>query len=73
MACGVEFVLFKSLYVKIAFIATLQIFHYMGHSKLSAKTASVECILFFLQISASPMTNCWVYLVLMAANTIYKV
>ena len=44
MVCGVDFVLFKPLYVKIAFIAIFLIFHHMSHSKLSAKAASEDCI-----------------------------
>ena len=53
MACGVDFVLFKPLYVKIAFKAVVLIFRHMSHSKLSAKTASEDCMLFFFKISAS--------------------
>ena len=49
IACGVDFVLFKPLYVKITFIAIFLIFHHMSHSKLSAKTASEDCILFFFK------------------------
>ena len=47
MACGVDFVLFKPLYVKIAFIAMFLIFRHMSHSKLSAKTPSEDSMLFF--------------------------
>ena len=73
MACGVDFVLFKPLYVKIAFIATFLIFHHMNHSKLSAKTASEDCILFFLKSQFLSMTKCWVYLFPTATSTLCKV
>ena len=49
MACGVDFALFKPLYVKLAFMATFLIFHHVSHSKLSANTASEDCILFFFK------------------------
>ena len=32
MECGVDVVLFKPLYVKMAFIATFLIFRHMSHS-----------------------------------------
>ena len=75
MACGVDFVLFKPLYVKIAFIAMLLIFRHMSHSKLSAKTASEDCMLFFFKSQFLSMTKCWVYMYLIstATSTLCKV
>ena len=49
IVCGVDFVLFKPLYMKIAFMATFLIFHHVSHSKLSAKTASEDYILFLFK------------------------
>ena len=72
MACGVDFVLFKPLYVKIAFMAMLLIFH-MSHSKLSAKTASEDCMLFLFKSQFLSMTKCWVYLISTGTSTLCKV
>ena len=58
MACGVAFVLFKPLYVKIAFIAIFLIFHHRSRSKLSAKTASEDCMLFFFKSQFLSTTKC---------------
>ena len=58
MACGVAFLLFKPLYVKITFITTFLIFHHMSQSKLSAKTASKDGILFFFKSQFFSMTKC---------------
>ena len=52
-ACGVDIVSFKPLYVKIAFIAMFLMFRHVSHSKLSAKTASEDCMHFFLRLSVS--------------------
>ena len=51
IACNVDFVLFKSLYVTLAFIATFKkkYFHHSSHYKLSPKTASEDCMLFFFK------------------------
>ena len=70
MACGVDFVLFKPLYVKIAFIA---MFHIFRHSKLSAKTASEYCMLFLFKSQFLSMTKCWVYLISTGTSTLCKV
>ena len=69
MACGVDFVLFKPLYVKIVFIAMFLIFRHMSHSKLSAKTASEDCMPFFFKSQFLSMTKCWVYLISTGAST----
>ena len=73
MACGVDFVLFKPLYVKIAFIAMFLIFRHMSHSKLSAKTASEDCMLFLFKSQFLSMTKCWVYLISTGTSTLCKV
>ena len=73
MACGVDFVLFKPLYVKIAFIAMFLIFRHVSHSKLSAKTASEDCMLFFFESQFFSMTKCWVYLISTGTSTLCKV
>ena len=73
MACGVDFVLFKPLYVKIAFIAMLLIFPHMSYSKLIAKTASEDCILFLFKSQFLFMTKCWVYLISTGTSTLFKV
>ena len=58
MACGVDIVLFKPLYVKIAFIAIFLIFRHKSHSKLSAKTPSEDCMLFFFKSQFLSLTKC---------------
>ena len=73
IACGVDFVLFKSLYVKIAFIAMLIHFRLMINSKFSAKTASEDCMLFFFKSQFLSMTKCWVYLISTGTGTLCKV
>ena len=73
MACGDDFVLFKPLYVKIAFIAMCILFRHMSHSKLSAKTASEDCMLFFFKSQFLSMTKCWVYLISTGTNTLCMV
>ena len=73
MACGVDFVLFKPFYVKIAFMAMFLIFRHMSHSKLSAKTASEDCMLFFFKSLFLSMTKCWVYLISTGTSTLCKV
>ena len=70
MARGVDFVLFKPLYVKIAFIAMFLIFVL---SKLSAKTASEDCMLFFFKSQFLSMTKCWVHLISTGTSTLCKV
>ena len=72
MACGVDFV-FKPLYWKIAFIAIFLIFRCMSHSKLSAKTASEDCMLFLFKSQFLSMTKCWVHLVSTGTSTLCKV
>ena len=54
MACGVDFVLFKSLYVKITFIAMFLIYRHMSHSKLSAKRPLKTACYFSSNLSFSP-------------------
>ena len=73
MACGVDFVLFKPLYVKIAFIAMFLIFRDMSHSKLSAKMASEDCMLFLFKSQFLSMAKCWVYLISTGNSTLCKV
>ena len=73
MACGVDFVLFKPLYVKIAFIAMFLIFRHTSQSKLSAKTASEDCMLFFFKSQFLSMTKCRVYLISIGTSTLCKV
>ena len=73
MACGVDFVLFKPLYAKIAFIAMLIIYRLMINSKFSAKTASEDCMLFFFKSQFLSMTRCWVYLISTGTGTLCKV
>ena len=52
MACGVDFVLFKPLYVKIAFIAMFLIFRHMSHSNWVLKRP-LKTACYFLRISVS--------------------
>ena len=73
MACGVDFGLFKPLYGKIDFISNVYTFRHMSHSKLSAKTASEDCILFFFKSQFLSMTKCWVYLISTGTSTLCKV
>ena len=73
MVRGVDFVLFKPLYVKIAFIGMFLIFRHTSHSKVSAKTASKDCMLLFFKSQFLSMTKCSVHLNLTGTSTPCKV
>ena len=70
MSCGVDFVLFKPLYVKIAFIAMFILFRHVSNSKFSAKTASEDCMLGFLKSQFLSMTKCCFYLISTGTSTL---
>ena len=73
MSCGVDYVLFKLLCVKIVFIAMFILFRHVSHSELSAKMAPEDCMLFFFKFQFLSMTKCCVYLISTGTSTLCKV